>query len=119
MHCFFFCSAAHYNERSKIASYALFLGDLSIFCTESDIEATFSPFGEILCVRIQKSKETSRALSYGFIEFTCETAAVTAMNELNGYVLKGRPLRYVNFNNGLEEWDLLGLTVIFFCFGHW
>lgn len=75
------------------SNYALFLGDLSIFCTEKDIEDAFSSYGEIVNVRIQRSKETSRALSYGFIEFSCETAAVTAMNEMNSYVLKGRPLR--------------------------
>lgn len=75
------------------SNYALFLGDLSIFCTEKDIEEAFQQFGEIVNIRIQRSKETSRALSYGFIEYSCETAAVSAMNEMNGYVLKGRPLR--------------------------
>ena len=75
------------------SNYALFLGHLSIFCSEKDIEDLFQQYGEIVNVRIQRSKETSRALSYGFIEFSCETAAVTAMNELNGHVLKGRPLR--------------------------
>lgn len=75
------------------SNYALFLGDLSIFCCEKDIEEAFESYGEIVNVRIQRSKETSRALSYGFIEFSCETAAVTAMNEMNSFVLKGRPLR--------------------------
>jgi cold-inducible RNA-binding protein len=77
------------------SNYALFLGDLSIFCTEKDIEDAFQQYGEIVNIRIQRSKETARALSYGFIEFSCETAAVTAMNEMNGFVLKGRPLRFV------------------------
>lgn len=75
------------------SSHGLFLGDLSIFCCEKDIENAFAKYGHILSVRIQRSKEDARALSYGFIEFASETAAVTAMNEMNGFVLIGRPLR--------------------------
>lgn len=72
---------------------ALFLGDLSIFCDEKDIEGAFSTFGEIVDIRIQRSKETSRALSYGFIEFADPNAATAALANMNYYLLKGRPLR--------------------------
>ena len=89
---FYVASQPSQGVRPK-SNYALFLGDLSIFCCEKDIEDAFASYGDIFNVRIQRSKETSRALSYGFIEFSCETAAVTAMNEMNGFVLKGRPLR--------------------------
>jgi RNA recognition motif-containing protein len=44
-------------------------------------------------VRIQRSKETARALSYGFIEFSEPAFAEAALNSMNNYVLKGRPLR--------------------------
>ena len=76
------------------SNYSMFLGDLSIFCTEQDIHDAFNVYGEILSIRVLKHKETERALSYGFIQFSCETAAVTAMNEMQGFVLKGRPLRW-------------------------
>jgi RNA recognition motif-containing protein len=79
----------------------LFLGDLSLFCTEKDVEDAFTQFGQIVEVRIQRSKETARALSYGFIEFSEPTVAQTALNSMNNYVLKGRPLRYV------KPWYLL------------
>ena len=74
-------------------SFALFLGDLSIFCTESDVQEVFAPFGEIVSVKLQRSKDDSRGLSYGFISFTTKSAAAAAMNNVNGFVLKGRPLR--------------------------
>ena len=89
------------------SNYALFLGDLSIFCDEKDIMSAFSPYGEILNVRIQRNRETARALSYGFIEFSCETAAVTAMNEKNGFVLKGRPLRF----GGMQYFAFVSILV--------
>lgn len=83
------------KEEEERENCALFLGDLSIFCDEKDIEGAFSQFGEIIDIRIQRSKETSRALSYGFIEFAESSAAEEALSSMNYYLLKGRPLRYV------------------------
>lgn len=72
---------------------SLFLGDLSIFCDERDIEEAFAQFGEIIEVRIQRSRETCRPLSYGFVEFAEPECAEAALISMNNYVLKGRPLR--------------------------
>ena len=75
--------------------YALFLGDLSTNCDERDLEETFAPYGAILEIRIKRCKETAKTLSYGFLEFVDPAHAVNAMNALDGAILKGRPLRYV------------------------
>lgn len=74
---------------------SLFIGDLAIFCTERDVEETFSPYGEIQEIKIMRSEETSRNLSYGFIKYSSAQAAKRAMGELNGVILCGRPLRWV------------------------
>lgn len=71
----------------------LFLGDLSTFCTERDIHTVFAPFGEILEIKIMRSEETYRNLSYGFIKFAHPAAAKKAMNGLNGVLFCGRNLR--------------------------
>jgi RNA recognition motif-containing protein len=84
------------TEQDQPCGCSLFLGDLSIFCTEKDIEDAFHQFGEIVEVRVQRSKETSRALSYGFIEFAEPAFAEAALNSMNNYMLKGRPLRYID-----------------------
>jgi hypothetical protein len=84
------------TEEDQRGKCSLFLGDLSLFCTEADIEDAFAQFGKIVEVRIQRSKETARALSYGFIEFSEPICAETALNSMNNHVLKGRPLRYIN-----------------------
>lgn len=83
---------SHDDEEKE--NCALFLGDLSIYCDEKDIEEAFAPYGNIVDVRIQRSKETSRALSYGFIEFSSQDSAAAALSEMNYFLLKGRPLRY-------------------------
>lgn len=75
------------------ASFCLFLGDLSLFCTEEMVSQAFSVFGEILEVRIKRNKTTKRNLSYGFVEFADATSALNAMNTMNGTLLCGRALR--------------------------
>lgn len=72
----------------------LFVGDLATFCREDDIMTTFSPFGEVLEVKIMKSEESHRNLSYGFVKFASAVAAEEAMQRLNGKILCGRPMRY-------------------------
>ncbi len=71
----------------------LFLGDLSAFCTERDIHEIFGPYGEVLEIKIMRSEETHRNLSYGFIKFAHPNAAKKAMNGLNGVLFCGRHLR--------------------------
>jgi RNA recognition motif-containing protein len=87
------CDSSANEAEEQRDGCSLFLGDLSIFCTEKDIEDAFQQFGEIVEVRVQRSKETARALSYGFIEFADSSSAEAALNSMNNYVLKGRPLR--------------------------
>ncbi len=90
--------ASKYNDGKVSEKHSLFLGDLSIYCDEKDIAAAFAPYGNIVDIRIQRSKETSRALSYGFIEFDTEESAAVALREMNYFLLKGRPLRFVHFH---------------------
>ncbi len=87
-----FGASESYDE-DESEKHSLFLGDLSIYCDEKDIESAFAPYGNIVDIRIQRSKETSRALSYGFIEFGTQESAAAALREMNYFLLKGRPLR--------------------------
>lgn len=73
--------------------YTLFVGDLSIFCTEADLRELFETFGELSEVKIIRCEETKKNLSYGFVKYEDTEAAVKAIDELNGFMLCGRPLR--------------------------
>jgi nucleolin len=71
----------------------LFVGNLSVFCSEHDIEQIFSTYGVILEIRMAKSEDRSKHLSYGFVKFASVASAQLAMHELNGALLCGRPLK--------------------------
>eukprot|EP01031_Cornospumella_fuschlensis_P026199 gene26199-31638_t len=87
----------------------LFLGDLSTFCSERDIHQVFSPYGEILEIKIMRSEETYRNLSYGFIKFANANSAKKALNGLNGVLFCGRHLRlgWASYKNKKEPKILL------------
>jgi len=72
---------------------SLFLGDLAIFCEEHDIREVFSPFGEIIEIKVMRNTETYQHMSYGFLTFLDPLSAKCAMTDMNGYILCGRPLR--------------------------
>lgn len=72
----------------------LFVGNLSVFCTERDIQQVFEPFGHIVEIRMAKSEDENKHLSYGFVKFSNVASAQLAMHDLNGVILCGRPLKY-------------------------
>ena len=71
----------------------LFLGDLSTFVTEEDINQLFASYGYIHEIKIMRSEETLKNLSYGFIKFANANEAKRAMQSLNGMLFCGRHLR--------------------------
>jgi RNA-binding protein 39 len=71
----------------------LFLGDLSVFCTEKDIRKLFRPFGPIEAIRVKRGSSNKTNLSYGFIKFSLPESAEQAMKQLNGVMFLGRALR--------------------------
>lgn len=70
----------------------LFLGDLSVHCSEIDIRQAFQPFGIIEQIRL-KHASVNKTVSYGFITFVYREDAVSAMENLNGTMFLGRMLR--------------------------
>lgn len=74
-------------------SNVLFIGDLSIFCTEKDLTDLFAGYGNVTEVKIMKSDDKGRSLSYGFVKFSDIAEASYAMNHLQHKLLHGRNLR--------------------------
>ena len=83
------------NNSSNFSNNSLFIGDLSKFCTESNLESLFSPFGQIVDVKIKRNNTTGKTLSYGFVSYANDECAVKAMEQLNGFSFFGRNLRCV------------------------
>jgi cold-inducible RNA-binding protein len=78
---------------STAVQFTLFVGDLSIFCTEEDLHGAFEEFGDLLEVKIIRCEETKKNLSYGFIKFASNEGALRALDCRSGCPLCGRPLR--------------------------
>jgi RNA recognition motif-containing protein len=76
------------------STFSLFVGDLSISCNEDDLYKLFFSYGTILDIRIKRNQSNTRSLQYGFVDFSNEKSAISAMHYLNGVLFKGRPITY-------------------------
>jgi RNA recognition motif-containing protein len=79
------------DMEDQIKLEALFVGDLSYFCTDADLSKLFESYGPIHKAVVRKSK-TNEPLHYGFVEIPIENAE-KAINNLNGMSYLGRKLR--------------------------
>lgn len=96
---------ANHEARSVISSmrnqavvdqqppWTLFLGDISVYCTERELTELFQPFGNITEIKLKKNSKGNTNLAFGFIIFEKEESALVALKAMNGHVLLGRPLR--------------------------
>lgn len=74
-------------------STTLFLGDLSVYCTEADLYSMFEPFGLIESVQLKRKSITDGRAAYGFVTFRTRESAEAAIRAMNGQVVTGRAIR--------------------------
>lgn len=71
----------------------LFVGNLSFNTTEDDVRSAFQGFGDIVEVKLVTDRETGRSRGFAFVSMANDADAQRAMQEMNGQLLAGRPLR--------------------------
>ncbi|MFH1349720.1 MAG: RNA-binding protein [Pseudomonadota bacterium] len=71
----------------------IYVGNLSYEVTEEDLKKAFEVFGNVESAKVIKDNFSGRSKGFGFVEMTAEGEAQSAINELNGKDLKGRPLK--------------------------
>jgi RNA recognition motif-containing protein len=81
----------------KLPCVELFVGDLSFFCLEQDLERLFSPFGQILEIVVSRSEKGRHSLLHGFIKMANLRDAEAAAANLNEIPFMGRTLRLVSY----------------------
>jgi len=75
-------------------SSKIFVGNISYHTTEEALRELFESTGrEVVSVRVITDRETGRSRGFGFVEFGSEADARSALDELNGRNVDGRPLR--------------------------
>lgn len=80
----------------------LFVGNLSFKVTEDDLLDIFSPYGDVMQVRIINDRETGRPRGFGFVTMASKEEADKAIEGLNKQEIEGRALT-VNIARPREE----------------
>jgi RNA recognition motif-containing protein len=70
----------------------IYVGNLPWSATEAEIRDLFSAIGEVHSVAVITDRETGRSRGFGFVEMD-DSDAETAIGQLNGRDMGGRPLR--------------------------
>jgi len=71
----------------------LYVGNLAFGTNEEAVRNAFGQSGEVTDVRIMMDRETGRPRGFGFVTMVDDNAARAAIEQLNGMILDGRPLR--------------------------
>lgn len=74
-------------------SKTLYVGNLSFRTEEEGLRAAFGNFGTVTDARIVMDRDTGRSRGFGFVEMEDDSAAESAIEQMNGSDLDGRPLR--------------------------
>jgi len=71
----------------------IFVGNLDRETSPQELESLFSPYGQVISVRLPPDYVTGRSRGFAFIRMRDRWAAAKAIEKLSGQLLRGRPLR--------------------------
>ena len=71
----------------------IFVGNISWSVRDHDLHDAFTKFGKLVEVKVIVDQHTHRSKGFGFVTFEDNNDALTAIAEMNGVELNGRPLR--------------------------
>ncbi len=74
-------------------SQRLYVGNLSFSVTTDQLRAAFSDIGDVSDAHVVTDRETGRSRGFGFVTMGSDELAQKAIQEKNGAMLDGRPLR--------------------------
>lgn len=71
----------------------MFVGNLSFDASRQELETAFSTVGRIADIVVPLDRSTNRPRGFAFVEFSDPGLAHKAIEQLDGVVVGGRPLR--------------------------
>jgi RNA recognition motif-containing protein len=71
----------------------LYVGNLSFSTTRETLEAAFAAAGEVREISMPTDRETGQPRGFAFVTMGSAQAANSAISQLNGTMLDGRPLK--------------------------
>jgi len=70
----------------------LYIGNLPFSVSDQTLSAHFAALGEVTSARVIKDKESGRSRGFGFVEYSSEEEAASAISQLNGTDFDGREI---------------------------
>ncbi len=70
----------------------IYVGNLPFTATENDVRSLFEQHGTVQSVKLINDRDTGRPRGFGFVEMPASDAQ-TAIEQMNGFQMGGRPLR--------------------------
>jgi RNA recognition motif-containing protein len=71
----------------------IYIGNISYGMTPEEIKAVFTPFGNVVSVKIIADKQTGRSKGYAFVEMENDEEAQKAIKALNETDVNGRNVK--------------------------
>ncbi len=71
----------------------IYVGNLPWSATENDVRAAFETHGAVSSVKLIEDRETGRPRGFGFVEMDDDSAAIEAIEALDGSDFGGRNLK--------------------------
>ena len=71
----------------------IYVGNLSHEITEDDLREAFEVFGQVISVKIVRSRSTGESAGFGFVGMPVSEEGQTAISEMNGKDLKGQSIK--------------------------
>ena len=71
----------------------IYIGNLSHEATEDDLRQAFEAFGQVISVKIVRSRSTGESAGFGFVGMPVSDEGQTAISEMNGKDLKGQSIK--------------------------
>ena len=73
-------------------SSKIFVANFPFSTTSEELSDLFGQHGDVVSAKVATDRETDRSRGFGFVEMGSPEAAATAIQQLNGFDLGGRPL---------------------------
>ncbi|XP_021897497.1 polyadenylate-binding protein 4-like [Carica papaya] len=81
------------NGMNQFMSTSLYVGDLEVNVTDSQLYDFFNQVGQVVSVRVCRDLTTRRSLGYGYVNYSNTHDAARALDLLNFTPLHGKPIR--------------------------
>lgn len=81
------------NSIRCMSSAKLFIGGLSYGTDDQSLKDAFSSFGDVVEARVITDRDTGRSRGFGFVNFTSDESASSALSAMDGQELNGRNIR--------------------------